>query len=60
MSRSRLHLICGNCGCNDMWKYYQDPKGLDTDGNQYPCVFLVCNNCSTLHCLDDYAEHKNE
>ena len=52
MARARLHLICGNCGCNDMWTYYINPQGNDFDGELSPAVFLSCGNCATLHNLD--------
>lgn len=55
MARARLHLICGNCGCNSMWKYRIDPQGHDIDGQLCPAVFLICGNCHTLHDIADYA-----
>lgn len=55
MARARLHLICGNCGCNDMWTYRIYPTGRDIDGQLSPAVFLACGNCSTLHDLADTA-----
>ncbi len=55
MARARLHLICGNCGCNDMWEYQIDPRGRDVDGVLHPAVFLLCGNCTTLHDLADTA-----
>lgn len=55
MARARLHLICGNCGCNDMWSYRIDPEGADIDGAMLPTVYLFCGNCSTLHELSDNA-----
>ncbi len=58
MARARLHLICGNCGCNDMWKYRISVDGNDINGVLYPAVWLVCGNCSTLHDLDSNAENE--
>nr|CEK42357.1 hypothetical protein PQBR57_0404 [Pseudomonas fluorescens SBW25] len=55
MARARLHLICGNCGCNSMWSYRIDPKGHDVEGELRPAVFLSCGNCSTLHDIADNA-----
>ncbi|MGX9221983.1 hypothetical protein ACWV27_26860 (plasmid) [Massilia varians] len=55
MARARLHLICGNCGCNDMWTYHIDPSGHDHEGQLRPAVFLACGNCLTLHDLADTA-----
>jgi len=55
MARARLHLICGNCGYNSLWKYRIDPQGHDIDGLLCPAVFLTCGNCHTLHDIADYA-----
>lgn len=41
MARARLHLICGNCGCNDMWSYSINPEGNDLDGELVPAVFCT-------------------
>lgn len=58
MARARLHLICGNCGCNSMWSYRIDPTGHDINGRLCPAVFLTCGNCHTLHDIADNAvEH---
>lgn len=59
MARARLHLICGNCGCNDMWSYSIDPEGNDVGGELFPSVRLSCGNCATLHDLADTAENKH-
>lgn len=59
MARARLHLICGNCGCNDMWNYFIDPKGQDNDGVLFPIVYLTCGNCSTVHDLENTAANSN-
>lgn len=59
MARSRLHIICGNCGCNDMWSYRIDPQGHDVNGVLMPAVFLSCGNCATLHDIGDYAKERN-
>lgn len=56
MARARLHLICGNCGCNDEWEW-QYVAG-DTDASSD--VYLSCKNCSTLHSLNDNAEPEEE
>ncbi len=58
MARARLHLICGNCGCNDMWSYRIDPHGHDVEGVLCPAVFLSCGNCATVHDLADTAREK--
>ena len=59
MARARLHLICGNCGCNDMWTYKIDPSGADINGELFPAVYLICGNCHTLHDLANTAKNKD-
>lgn len=54
MARARLHIICGNCGCNDMFSYEIDPEGHDVTVDEpafEPAVHIRCANCSTLHDL---------
>lgn len=58
MAHARLHIICGNCGCNTMFTYkivtdYDDDKECD-----YQRVNIYCNNCSTIHCLEDNAKEE--
>ncbi len=59
MARARLHLICGNCGCNDEWEWSHIPK-LEDDGEviDEENVHLSCRNCGTLHSLNDNAKTK--
>ena len=53
MVNARLHVICGNCGCNDMFEVgsatYDDHRE----------IYISCHNCSTLHCLSDKAKIKD-
>lgn len=58
MARARLHMICGNCGCNDEFEYQIDPDGHDYGEHKKPAVWIWCNNCSTLHDLIDNAKEK--
>jgi hypothetical protein len=58
MARARLHLICGNCGCNSMWSYAIHPEGHDIEGELFPAVFLSCGNCSTMHDLSNTAREE--
>lgn len=54
MARARLHLICGNCGCDDEfdWTFY--PRHLDHGDDTFSDeVGIKCNNCSTIHWLSD-------
>lgn len=60
MVMARLHIICGNCGCNDMFDWRYEPKANDMgDGTFQDGVYLSCNNCATIHDLDDNAAPKN-
>ena len=57
---ARLHIICGNCGSSDMFEYdivtdYDDDEECD-----YERVSLCCNNCATLHNIEDNAERRNK
>lgn len=57
MAHARLHIICGNCGCNDMFVWSHHPEANDMgDGTFQPAVYLTCNNCATLHDLSDNAK----
>lgn len=56
MAHAKLHIICGNCGQNDMFDY-EIVNEIDDDTNEpYQRVSIGCNNCHTLHDLDDNAE----
>lgn len=59
MARARLHLICGNCGCNDEWEWKHFPQFID-EGEviQDEDVSIICNNCGTLHSLNDNATQR--
>lgn len=58
MVRARLHLICGNCGCNDDWSL-KISQVLDDEieGKMNTTAHFACGNCSTLHFLDEYIEN---
>lgn len=61
MANSRLHIICGNCGCNDEFKFKIEPEGHDISSDKpefEPAVFIVCQNCATLHDLSDFIPMK--
>lgn len=58
MVMARLHVICGNCGCNDMFEYQIDPKGRDYGDRFEPAVYLYCGNCATIHDLADNAKER--
>lgn len=59
MVKARLHIICGNCGCNDEWdlEVLRDYTCLG-DGKFEDTARLICNNCLTRHYLDEYRSEK--
>ncbi len=56
MAHAKLHMICGNCGQNDMFDYNISTEIDDDTEEEYQVVYIGCNNCHTLHVLDDNAE----
>ena len=59
MVNERLHMICGNCGCNDVFEFEIDPKGHDISDEEIefePAVWIKCKNCSTIHDLSNNAK----
>jgi len=61
MVMARLHLICGNCGCNDMWEWEHQPKEIaDGEIMQDEDFYLSCRNCITLHSINDNAKKKED
>ena len=52
MVNARLHVICGNCGCNDDFEYNFEE---DLEGKYF---YLYCRNCGTLHDVTENAEPK--
>jgi RNase P subunit RPR2 len=52
MVRARLHLICGNCGCSKEWTWkHREANEFDAE-----TVSIICNNCATIHSIDDNAK----
>jgi hypothetical protein len=51
MVMAKLHIICGNCGANDWFKWKYHAADIDSDEG----VDLLCENCSTIHQLSDNA-----
>jgi hypothetical protein len=56
MANAKLHMICGNCGQNDMFDYHISLEINDVTEEEQQVVYIGCNNCNTLHVLDDNAE----
>ena len=57
MAIAKLHIICGNCGCNNLFTSRIDLTGHDVS-QEYKskfesCVDIYCNNCGTHHDLSD-------
>jgi hypothetical protein len=55
MANAKLHMICGNCGCNDYFDYKIKTEIDDSNNEPYQVVYIFCKNCSTLHDLDKNA-----
>lgn len=57
MVMARIHIICGNCGCNDQFELEIERDVLYDDDNDLRRdeANLYCKNCSTIHFLtQDY------
>lgn len=62
MVNAKLHMICGNCGCDHMFKYRvrREIEYDDYDNEvEVETVSILCENCSTLHFLDENAEKRD-
>lgn len=58
MARAKLYIICGNCGCDDLFEATFDSTGVDVTEVEdepmfLPEIYLSCRNCSTSHSLSD-------
>ena len=60
MAHAKLHMICGNCGSNDQFTYEIVTYSDDDTGEERKRISIACNNCSTLHCLEDNATEEIE
>jgi len=60
MAHSRLHMICGNCGCNNMFSYEIVKDAKDFGDYVEEGVYIHCENCSTPHSLDDNAKMRKK
>ena len=59
MVMASLHIICGNCGSNNMLTFKIIPEGHDVTSIEpefEPAVFITCGNCGTLHDLSETIE----
>ena len=60
MAHAKLHMICGNCGCNDMFEFKVDKQGRDYGDYFLEEVYIGCKNCSTSHALSDNAKSEED
>jgi hypothetical protein len=64
MVMAKLHIICGNCGCNDNFSFnidFQEHDIITTNKAEFKSsIFMICNNCSTIHDLSDNAKMEKE
>ena len=61
MANAKLHIICGNCGCNDDFTFevVKDGKDVsDTETKFEDAFYIWCENCGTLHDLEDNARKR--
>lgn len=58
MAHAKLHMICGNCGQNNMFEYHISTEMNDVTEEEEQVVYIACDNCNTLHVLDDNAERR--
>ena len=56
MAHARLHMICGNCGCNDDFEHEVKERLNDVTEEMETEIIIWCRNCSTLHNLRDNSE----
>lgn len=56
MANAKLHIICGNCGCNNNFEHSVRIE-IDDDTNQpRNVVYIHCKNCNTSHDLEDNSK----
>lgn len=61
MVMAKLHIICGNCGCNDNFEWeYKEREEVESDVFQDEDVYLWCMNCCTLHSINNNAKIKEK
>ena len=61
MARARLHIICGNCGCNDSFEFkHVEAEFIEEEKINNETTWITCKNCSTIHDLADNAEFKEK
>ncbi len=58
IANPRIHVICGICGCNKMFKYEIDTEINDDTDEEYQSVSIICGNCGSLTGLDELMEER--
>lgn len=59
IAKTRIHMICGLCGNNESFKFKIHQKGrCDRNGDEFPAVFITCENCSTLTSLEQVIKEE--
>ena len=60
MLNPNIHIICGKCGCNHMFKYKVNIEGNYNDDTSEcsPSVNIICYNCGTLTGLEEIIEEE--
>lgn len=56
MANAKLHIICGNCGQNDMFEHHISIEIDDDTEEERQVVYIARNNCGTLHDLENNSE----
>jgi uncharacterized Zn finger protein len=56
MAHARLHMICGNCGCNHEFEHKVKEEINDDTNEKQMVVSIYCRNCGTLHNLEDNSK----
>jgi len=56
MKHTRLHVICGNCGSKEMFRYNIVEEMDDDTEELRSVVYIGCDNCHSIHSLDEYAK----
>jgi len=61
IAKTRIHIICGFCGNNEMFSFEINQKGkCDNDGKESPAVFISCNNCASLTSLSEIMQEESD
>ena len=56
MAHAKLHMICGNFGCNNDFEHQVKEELNDITDELETIVYISCRNCGTLHDLSDNSK----